>query len=67
MGVEISTRHATGPRPDPAQIAEAWKQAISYGTLPETSLDPLTMFDDVFKERTPHLDRQREQFIKLKG
>jgi 2-oxoisovalerate dehydrogenase E1 component alpha subunit len=50
-----------------AQIADAWKQAISYGTLPESALDPLTMFDDVFKERTPHLDRQREQFIKLKG
>ena len=50
-----------------AQIADAWKQAISYGTLPESALDPLTMFDDVFKERTPHLDRQREQFLKLKG
>jgi hypothetical protein len=35
--------------------------------LPESPLDPLTMFDDVFKERTPHLERQRAQFMKLKG
>jgi 2-oxoisovalerate dehydrogenase E1 component subunit alpha len=62
-----ATRHDALVQEVDAQIADAWKQAISYGTLPESALDPLTMFDDVFKERTPHLDRQRDQFIKLKG
>jgi 2-oxoisovalerate dehydrogenase E1 component subunit alpha len=67
QGAWTAARHDALVQEVDAQIADAWKQAISYGTLPESALDPLTMFDDVFKERTPHLDRQRDQFIKLKG
>jgi 2-oxoisovalerate dehydrogenase E1 component alpha subunit len=50
-----------------AHIAASWKQAVAYGTLPDAPrIDPVTLFDDVFKERTPHLERQRAQFLQLK-
>ncbi len=66
-GAWSAERHEALVKEIDNQIAETWKLAVSYGTLPESPLDPLTMFDDVFKERTPHLERQREQFMKLKG
>jgi 2-oxoisovalerate dehydrogenase E1 component alpha subunit len=44
------------------QVSEAWREAIKYGTLTEgPQLDPATLFDDVFKEPTPQLVKQREQ------
>ena len=45
-----------------AQLAAAWKEAVSHGSLTEgPRLDPALMFDDVFHELPPHLERQREQ------
>jgi pyruvate dehydrogenase E1 component alpha subunit len=29
--------------------------------------EPLSMFDDVYVESTPHLDRQRENFARYLG
>jgi 2-oxoisovalerate dehydrogenase E1 component alpha subunit len=44
------------------QVAAAWREAITYGTLTDgPQLDPETMFQDVFKEQTPSLARQRLQ------
>lgn len=44
------------------QVSAAWREAITYGTLTEgPQLEPSTMFDDVFKELTPNLARQRLQ------
>lgn len=44
------------------QVAAAWREAVTYGTLTDgPHLDPATLFDDVFKELTPHLARQRQQ------
>ena len=44
------------------QVAAAWREAITHGTLTDgPQLDPATMFDDIFKELTPHLARQRQQ------
>jgi len=49
-----------------AHIAECWKEAVRYGTLTEgPTLDPLTMFEDVFKEIPPHLARQRRELEML--
>ena len=67
LGLWSADRHEALVKEIDTQIADTWKLAVSYGVLPESPLDPLTMFDDVFKERTPHLERQREQFMKLKG
>ncbi len=43
-------------------VAANWKEAVTYGMLNEgPRLNPDLMFDDVFKELPPHLQRQREQ------
>ena len=35
---------------------------MTYGTLTDgPQLDPDTMFDDIFKELTPHLAKQRQK------
>jgi len=50
------------------QVSTAWEEACSYGTLNDgPRADPLTMFDDVFKEMPEHLRRQREQLAKERG
>jgi 2-oxoisovalerate dehydrogenase E1 component alpha subunit len=67
LGAWSNDRHDALVQEIDTQISDEWKLAVSYGVLPESPLDPLTMFDDVFKERTPHLERQRAQFMKLKG
>jgi 2-oxoisovalerate dehydrogenase E1 component alpha subunit len=44
------------------QVAAAWREAVKYGTLTEgPQMSPETMFEDVFKEQTPALARQRLQ------
>lgn len=49
-------------------LASSWKEACSYGTLSEPPRpDPLTMFEDVFAEIPPHLERQREELKRELG
>src|SRR5580700_5071254 len=49
-----------------AHIAACWKESVSYGTYSEgPSLDPATMFEDVFKEMPTHLARQRDELKAL--
>jgi 2-oxoisovalerate dehydrogenase E1 component alpha subunit len=49
-------------------VSVSWNEACSYGTLNEGPRpDPLTMFDDVFKEMPEHLRRQREQLARERG
>jgi 2-oxoisovalerate dehydrogenase E1 component alpha subunit len=44
------------------QVASAWREAVTYGTLTEgPQMSPETLFEDVFKEQTPALARQRLQ------
>jgi 2-oxoisovalerate dehydrogenase E1 component alpha subunit len=44
------------------QVASAWREAVTHGTLTEgPQMSPETMFEDVFKEQTPALARQRLQ------
>jgi 2-oxoisovalerate dehydrogenase E1 component alpha subunit len=46
-------------------VTQSWNEACSYGTLNDgPHADPLTMFDDVFKELPDHLRRQREQLAR---
>jgi 2-oxoisovalerate dehydrogenase E1 component alpha subunit len=43
-------------------VSDCWKESMQYGTLTEgPKLDPATMFEDVFKEMPPHLQRQRRE------
>ena len=47
------------------QVAASWREAVTYGTLADgPQLDPETMFEDVFKEMTPSLARQRLQLAR---
>lgn len=49
-------------------VGASWKEAVSYGTMTEPpSLDPDTLFEDVFKEMPDSLVRQREQLRALRG
>ena len=50
------------------QVAAAWTEATSYGTLTEgPRLDRDLMFEDVFKELPSHLAEQREQLRRERG
>ena len=50
------------------QVAAAWKEAVTHGTLGEgPRLDPGTMFEDIFKEVPARLVRQREQMRAEQG
>jgi 2-oxoisovalerate dehydrogenase E1 component alpha subunit len=43
-----------------ALVASSWQEAVTYGTLSEgPKLNADLMFEDVFKEMPPHLQRQR--------
>lgn len=47
------------------QVAAAWREAVTYGTLTDgPQLDPDSLFDDVLKEQTPGLARQRLQLAR---
>jgi 2-oxoisovalerate dehydrogenase E1 component alpha subunit len=49
-------------------VSDNWKESVSYGTMTEgPSLDPDSLFDDVFKEVPEHLRRQRDEMRKLRG
>lgn len=43
------------------QVKLAAKEAESFGTLGTHPPDPSSMFDDVFKDMPPHLQRQRDE------
>jgi 2-oxoisovalerate dehydrogenase E1 component alpha subunit len=49
-------------------VINAWKEAISFGTMSEEpKLDVRNMFDDVYAEIPEHLKRQRQQLLAIKG
>jgi 2-oxoisovalerate dehydrogenase E1 component alpha subunit len=49
-------------------VSEAWKEAISFGTMTEgPRLDVRDMFDDVYAQVPERLKRQRQQLLALKG
>jgi 2-oxoisovalerate dehydrogenase E1 component alpha subunit len=49
-------------------VLDAWKEAVTYGTMTEgPQLDMRIMFDDVYEEMPENLKRQREQLMELRG
>lgn len=49
-------------------VADNWKESVSYGTMTDgPTLDPDSLFEDVFKEMPDHLRRQRDEMRKLRG
>jgi 2-oxoisovalerate dehydrogenase E1 component alpha subunit len=66
LGEWTEERHAALAKELETHVTACWKEAASYGTLTEgPTLDPATMFDDVYKEMPPHLVRQRQQLLDL--
>ncbi len=48
------------------EVLAAWKEAQKYGTMTEgPRLDPATMFDDVYAQTPPHLERQRREMLDI--
>jgi len=51
-----------------ATVIEAWKEAISYGTMTEPPfLDVKLMFEDVFAEMPEHLEKQQTKLLRIRG
>jgi 2-oxoisovalerate dehydrogenase E1 component alpha subunit len=49
-------------------VSDAWKEAVSYGTLTDPPfLDVSLMFEDVFAEMPDHLKRQQEKLLRMRG
>ena len=66
LGEWSEERHAALEKQLEAHVVACWKEAASFGTLTEgPTLDPATMFEDVFHEMPPHLVRQREELKRL--
>jgi len=66
LGEWSDERHAALEKQLEGHVAACWKEAASFGTLTEgPTLDPSTMFEDVFHEMPPHLVRQREELKRL--
>jgi len=50
-----------------ATVSDAWKEAVSYGTLTDPPfLDLSLMFEDVFAEMPHHLSRQRGKLLRMR-
>lgn len=48
------------------EVLAAWKEAQQYGTMTEGPfLDPSTMFEDVFADMPPHLERERQYMLDI--
>jgi len=68
LGEWSQARHDALARELDELVAAAWKEASAFGTLTEgPRLDPLSMFDDVFREVPEHLRLQRDELRKLQG
>jgi 2-oxoisovalerate dehydrogenase E1 component alpha subunit len=68
LGEWSEERHTALEKELEEQVTACWREAASYGTLTEgPTLDPATMFEDVFKEMPSHLVRQRQQLLELMG
>ena len=66
LGEWSEERHSALEKQLEAHVSACWKEAVSYGTLTEgPSLDPASMFEDVFKQLPAHLARQRDQLRAL--
>ncbi|HZT01140.1 MAG TPA: thiamine pyrophosphate-dependent enzyme [Steroidobacteraceae bacterium] len=66
LGEWSEDRHNALEKQLEAHVVACWKEAASFGTLTEgPTLDPATMFEDVFHEMPPHLARQRAELKSL--
>jgi 2-oxoisovalerate dehydrogenase E1 component alpha subunit len=66
LGEWSQQRHEALEKELEAHVMACWKEAVSYGTMTEgPSLDPATMFEDVYARMPPMLERQRKELLSL--
>ena len=62
LGEWSDARHAALTAELEAHVAASWKEAVSHGTLTDPPrLDSHLMFEDVFKDMPPHLQKQEAE------
>jgi 2-oxoisovalerate dehydrogenase E1 component alpha subunit len=62
LGEWSEARHTALREACEQQVREAWQEALTHGSMTEgPSLSAELMFEDVYREMPPHLQRQREQ------
>jgi 2-oxoisovalerate dehydrogenase E1 component alpha subunit len=62
LGEWSEERHAALEKEMAEQVTADWRESLAAGTMNDgPRLDRSSMFDDVFKELPPHLQRQRAQ------
>ena len=62
LGAWSEQEHEATQKAVEAEVAAAQKEAESYGTLADGHVpSPDAMFEDVYKDMPPHLQRQREE------
>ena len=67
LGEWSEERHAALEKELDAHVTACWKEAVTLRhAFRRPALDPLTMFEDVFKEMPPNLARQREELRALR-
>lgn len=68
LGAWSEEQHRRVEQESEAHVNDAWKESLTYGTMTDgPSLDPDTMFEDVFKDMPEHLAGQREQLRALRS
>jgi 2-oxoisovalerate dehydrogenase E1 component alpha subunit len=65
LGEWSEDQHAALGKELEDQVKQALREAESHGTLSTPPDSPETMFEDVFKQMPPHLQRQLEEFRSL--
>jgi len=68
VGYWSEKRHTALEEELKAIVVEAWKEAITYGTMTEPPfLDVKLMFEDVFAEMPEHLRKQQAKLLRIRG
>jgi len=68
LGQWSDQQHAELEEEMKTRVIEAWKEAVSYGTMTDPPfLDVHLMFEDVFKEMPEHLKKQQAEMLALEA
>ena len=68
LGIWSDKQHTALEEEMKTVVDEAWKEAVTYGTMTEPPfLDVHLMFEDVFTEMPEHLKKQQEELLALEA
>jgi 2-oxoisovalerate dehydrogenase E1 component alpha subunit len=68
LGIWSDEQHAALEEEMKTVVGEAWKEAVTYGTMTDPPfLDVHLMFEDVFREMPEHLKKQQDELLSLEA